>query len=134
MGEERRAELAGQLAVADESLGFLLAVAASVLLSLWALGVQRRGLALALAGEEAQAAALPGPLPARRAAGALLLGALGYFLSLALEGWEEARSGTEAQRRSAGRCLWAALFVLLAALLRFQDLAQEGEGAGGSFA
>ena len=94
--------------------------------------VQRRGLCLTLAGEEEQAAALPDVLPARRTAGAMVIGSLGFFLCLALRAWEDARSGTEAACRSASANLWASLFVLLAALLRFLDLRNQAAGQDGS--
>ena len=85
--------------------------------------------------KEEQAAALPDVLPARRTAGAMVIGSLGFFLCLALRAWEDARSGTEAACRSASANLWASLFVLLAALLRFLDLRnqtaeQDGSEAG----
>ena len=132
MEEAQRALLEEQLATADQSLGFLLVLVASVLLSFWTVTVQRRGLCLVLAGEEEQAAALPDVLPARRTAGAMVIGSLGFFLCLALRAWEDARPGPEAARRPASRNLWASLFVLLAALLRFLDLRNQAAGQDGS--
>lgn len=134
MEEARRASLEAQLSTAEQSQGFLLVLLASVLLSFWTVNIQRQRLCLTLAGEEERAAALPGVFPARRTAGAMVIGALGFFLCLALKTWEEAQTGTEAARRSASVNLWASLFVLLAALLRFLDLGRQGaeqeEGAG----
>ena len=130
--QAQRALLEEQLATADQSLGFLLVLVASVLLSFWTVTVQRRGLCLTLAGEEEQAAALPDVLPARRTAGAMVIGSLGFFLCLALRAWEDARSWTEAACRSASANLWASLFVLLAALLRFLDLRNQAAGQDGS--
>ena len=130
--QAQRALLEEQLATADQSLGFLLVLVASVLLSFWTVTVQRRGLCLTLAGEEEQAAALPDVLPARRTAGAMVIGSLGFFLCLALRAWEDAQSGTEAACRSASANLWASLFVLLAALLRFLDLRNQAAGQDGS--
>ena len=52
--QAQRALLEEQLATADQSLGFLLVLVASVLLSFWTVTVQRRGLCLVLAGEEEQ--------------------------------------------------------------------------------
>lgn len=132
MEEAQRALLEEQLATADQSLGFLLVLVASVLLSFWTVTVQRRGLCLVLAGEEEQAAALPDVLPARRTAGAMVIGSLGFFLCLALRAWEDAQSGTEAACRSPSANLWASLFVLLAALLRFLDLRNQAAGQDGS--
>ena len=130
--QAQRALLEEQLATADQSLGFLLVLVASVLLSFWTVTVQRRGLCLVLAGEEEQAGALPDVLPAPRAAGAMVIGSLGFFLCLALRAWEDARSGTEAACRSPSANLWASLFVLLAALLRFLDLRNQAAGQDGS--
>ena len=130
--QAQRALLEEQLATADQSLGFLLVLVASVLLSFWTVTVQRRGLCLVLAGEEEQAAALPDVLPARRTAGAMVIGSLGFFLCLALRAWEDARSGAAAACRSPSANLWASLFVLLAALLRFLDLRNQAAGQDGS--
>ena len=130
--QAQRAILEEQRSIVDQSLGFLLVLVASVLLSFWTVTVQRRGLCLILAGEGEQAAALPDILPVKRVAGAMVIGALGFFLCLALNTWEEARTGPEATRRSASSNLWASLFVLVAALLRFLDLGQqEAQGEQG---
>ena len=121
--QAQRALLEEQLATADQSLGFLLVLVASVLLSFWTVTVQRRGLCLTLAGEEEQAAALPDVLPARRTAGAMVIGSLGFFLCLAIQAWRDLTPETGcAARRSAGRNLWASVLVLAAAVVRLDDL------------
>lgn len=55
-------------------------------------------------------------------ASALVVGCLAYFFGLALDTWEESRSGDCAARCSADRNAWASLFVLAAALIRLCDL------------
>lgn len=118
---DRRA-LAGQLAAVEESLGFLVLLLGSLLLSFSALQLQRRQLACAAAGEEEAAAAVPDPYPLRCGASALVVGALGYFFAQALEGWQSTQAGSPDGRASALRNLWAALLVLAAALIRLCDL------------
>ena len=127
-----RQTLCSQLKTVDASLLFLLFIILSVVLSYAAVGIQRRQLADTLAGNTQAAAALPPVFPIRCCASALVIGALGFFLCLALNTWEEARTGPEATRRSASTNLWASLFVLVAALLRFLDLGQqEAQGEQG---
>lgn len=131
--ERERETLCARLGTVDDSLGFLLILISSVLLSFWAVLLQRKGLCLTLEGDLQGAAALPGVLPIQKKAGAMVVGSLGFFLSLALETWEQAReTGGEAARRSAGVNLWASLFVLLAALLRFQELNRACREDGGT--
>ena len=77
------------------------------------------------------AAALPRVFPIRLSASALVVGALGFFLCLALKTEREtARGGTPAARRSACTNLWASLFVFLAALLRLDDLLGTRDASG----
>lgn len=117
---ERQA-LCEQLETVDRSLFFLTAVAASVLLSFWSVGIQRRSLADALRGEAG--AGLPDVFPIKGTAGALVTAALGYFFSLALDALETAERGEDpAALRSARVNAWASLLVLAAALLRLDDL------------
>ena len=106
-----------QLRTVDESLLFLLLIVLSVLLSYWGVRIQREGLCRTLQGDAEGAAALPRVFPIRLSASALVVGALGFFLCLALKTEREtARGGTPAARRSACTNLWASLFVFLAAL------------------
>ena len=123
MGETAdRQRLTGQLETVEESLGFLVLLVGSLLLSFSALQLQRRQLARAAAGEMEAAAAVPDPYPLRCRASALVVGALGYFFAQALEGWQEAGGAEKGKQASALRNLWAALLVLAAALIRLCDL------------
>lgn len=84
-----------QLRTVDESLLFLLLIVLSVLLSYWGVRIQREGLCRTLQGDAEGAAALPRVFPIRLSASALVVGALGFFLCLALKTEREtARGGT----------------------------------------
>ena len=111
-----RQVLAGQLETVEESLGFLVLLLGSLLLSFSALQLQRRQLACAAAGEAEAAAAVPDPYPLRCGVSALVVGALGYFFA------QSAQTGSPDAQASALRNLWAALLVLAAALIRLCDL------------
>lgn len=103
----------------------------SVLLSYWGVRIQREGLCRTLQGDAEGAAALPRVFPIRLSASALVVGALGFFLCLALKTEREtAQGGTPAARRSACTNLWASLFVFLAALLRLDDLLGTRDASG----
>lgn len=117
---EEREELCGQLDTVETSLVFLVAVVASVLLSLWATLRQREAVCLALQGEDAAARRVGAVYPIRAVAGALVLGSLGYFLWLAYCYWKEA--SPESDRPSAWANLWASALVLSAAIVRWRDL------------
>lgn len=99
----------------DTSVFFLLCVLASVYLSFRILGLQRRQL-LAEDNETGD------PFPLQLGASALALGALGYFLSLALERLADAGPEDGAECRSARINALASALVLAAALLRLADL------------
>lgn len=123
MEEDERRALCGRLETADASLFFLLLILLSVLLSFWAVRVQRGRLCLTIRGGTGEAASAAGVFPIRWAAGALAVGALGFFLCLAVRGAEEAeRGGDPAAVRSARVNLWASILVLSAAVLRLEDL------------
>ena len=82
--------LAGEARTLNDSLGYILAVIGSVLLSFGATALQRDGVCLALAGDSAGARAAQDRVRRLRLlAGAILIGALGYFLCLALRAAEE---------------------------------------------
>ena len=69
------------------------------------------------------AAALPPVFPIRCCASALVIGALGFFLCLALNAWQQASQGDDpVARKSAAANLCASVLVLAAALLRLDDL------------
>ena len=113
-----------QLRTVDESLLFLLLIVLSVLLSYWGVRIQREGLCRTLQGDAEGAAALPRVFPIRLSASALVVGALGFFLCLAL------KTVRETARRAACTNLWASLFVFLAALLRLDDLLGTRDASG----
>lgn len=118
---EERERLAGEARTLEESLGFILAVAGSVLLSLEATALRRAGVCRTLDGDpEAGRALLAEEGRLRLLAGAVLMGALGYFLCLALRSVEES-AGDPAAEEAARTNLLASLLVLAAALLRFLD-------------
>lgn len=113
--------LAGEARTLDDSLGYILAVIGSVLLSYKATALQRDGVCLALAGDEAGAQDAQAQVRrVRLLSGAVLIGALGYFLCLALRAVDQTR-GDPAAASSARTNLTASVLVLLAALLRFLD-------------
>lgn len=119
--------LAGEARTLDDSLGYILAVIGSVLLSYKATALQRDGVCLALAGDDTGAEAVQAQVRRLRLrSGAILIGALGYFLCLALRAVDQSR-GDPGAERSARTNLAASLLVLLAALLRFLD--QKGQAA-----
>ena len=123
MEEEQKKTLCAQLGVVDDSLFFLLLIIAATLLSFWSVSLQRKGLCLTIQGETETAGQLPPIYPIRHKASAIIVGALGFFLRLALRTLEEAEEGGDCvAKRSARSNLWASLFVLLAAMLRYQDL------------
>ena len=120
---EEQALLCEQLDTADQSLVFLVLILLSILLSLWALLIQRQELAAAVCGDRETAEELPPVFPIRCSASSIVIGALGFFLCLALRSWDEARRDSDpAAQRSARINLWARLLVFLAALLRMDDL------------
>lgn len=119
--------LAGEARTLDDSLGYILAVIGSVLLSYQATALQRDGVCLALAGDDAGAQDAQARVRRLRLlAGAVLIGALGYFLCLALRAADQ--TGDDPAAASSARTnLTASVLVLLAALLRFLD--QKGQTA-----
>ena len=124
-----------QLGIVDQSLGFLLILIASVLLSFYTVVIQRRGLCLTISGDTEAAASLPDVYPIKRRASAMVVGSLGFFLCLALNAWQQAEKGDDCvARRSATVNLWASLFVLLAGILRLMDLDFVACCSGGSAA
>ena len=76
---------------------------------------------LSLAGEATDRC--PDPYPLQRAAGAISVGALGFFFTLALRGWNTARAGDSPWVLHLSHVnLWASLLVLAAAILRLWAL------------
>lgn len=117
---EEREALCEELETVDTALDFLAVIVVSVLLSLWATLRQRQALRLAIQGEEETADRVGEVGPIRAVAGALVLGALGYFFWLAAETWKDAGRGSD--RDSARANLWASALVLSAAIIRWRDL------------
>lgn len=117
-----------QLDTLDDTVFFLVVIIASVLLSLWATLRQRQAVGLTLRGEEDAAQRAGAVIPIRFTASALVLGALGYFLCLAVRVWEDARCG--ADPASAKANLWASILVLAAAIVRWRDLRRVAELEG----
>lgn len=116
--DQERQELCSQLAQVDQAMGFILAIIAGVALSFTATSVQREAVCAALRGEEADTTAV---YPLRHAANSLVVGALGFFLCLAMRTWRQADQADGASARSAWSGLVASALVLAAALIRFQD-------------
>lgn len=119
---EEREELSEQLDTLDTTLNFLVVIILSVLLSFWATLRQREAVCWTMRGEEAAARQAGEVYPIRAVAGALVLGALGYFFWLAWQLWEDAGWGVS--RSSARANLWASALVLAAAVIRWRDLRQ----------
>lgn len=121
-------DLSEQLDMLDTTLNFLVLIVLSVLLSFWAALRQREAVCLAIRGEENAARQAGEVYPIRAVAGALVLGALGYFFWLAWRLWEDARCGVS--RSSARANLWASALVLAAAMIRWRDLRQTWDQSG----
>ncbi|HIT31295.1 MAG TPA: hypothetical protein IAC25_00420 [Candidatus Enterenecus stercoripullorum] len=102
----------------DESSQFLIAIVASLLLSLRALLLQRGQVCAALAGETAPQRSV---YPLRHTAGALTLGAVGFFLCLAARTLAQADPEDPAALCSARSGLAASVLVFAAAAIRLDD-------------
>lgn len=112
-----------QLGITDESIRFLVLIILSVLLSFWSVLIQRGQLVCTLEGDARGAQAAPDVFPIKIAAGALVVGSLGFFLMLALNTCKTAAQGEDpVARHSASMNVWASLLVLTAALIRLYDL------------
>lgn len=123
MEEDEKKTLCEQLGITDESLAFLILILLGVLLSFWSITIQRRQLCLTIQGKTEAAAEAPPVYPIKHAASALIVGSLGFFLCLAHQAWKKACAGEDrVTKRSASINLWASILVLVAAVLRFDDL------------
>lgn len=123
MEEPSKQELCQSLNTIDSSILFLLLIILSVLLSFWSVLIQRGQLCDTLRGDDEAAGNAPPVYPIKRAAAALVVGSLGFFLCLALDTLRKAEGGEDCTaKRSARTNLWASLFVLAAAILRLNDL------------
>lgn len=115
----------------NTSIMFLILLVLSILLSLKAVLTQRE--VLCAAGEGGDTEGLPSPFPFQRAAGAIAIGALGYFFVLSLRAWNEAVEKKGAEEVCLARVnLWASLFVLSAAILRLLTLNAARQGSEGT--
>ncbi|MEG2118932.1 MAG: hypothetical protein RRY53_01155 [Pseudoflavonifractor sp.] len=98
----------------EQAAFFLLMIMLSLLLSLRGLGLQRDGVL---------GCAVPPVFPLKNAAGALVVGASGFFLCMALgERSSAAAGGDRTARHTADVNAIAALLVLIAAVLRLWNL------------
>lgn len=111
--------LCEQLSTVDESIYFIVLIIAGVLLSFKATNIQRDALCDTILGE---APDVSGVYPLRHTANSLVVGALGFFLCLAIKTWRETDQSDCVASRSAHSNLWAALLVLAAALIRYDDV------------
>lgn len=116
---EQRQTLWEQLRTVDQSIWFIVAIIAGVFLSLNATAVQGDALCAAIGG---RAGSAPQVYPLRHTANSLVIGALGFFLCLAIRTWNEAGRGDPVAARSANANLWAAMLVLAAAMIRYDDV------------
>lgn len=111
-----------QLETVNQSTFYLILIILAVLLSFWSVLIQREQLKEALAGN-VQKATVQDVFPLKFNASVLTVSALGFFFALALRNCRDTdqRNDPIAQK-SAGMNVWASLFVLTAALIRFYDL------------
>lgn len=125
-----RSELEGALGTVNCSIKFLLLFILGLLLSFYAILIQRRQLCLTLSGEDVSA--LPSPYPFQHAAGGITLGGLVFFFLLAQQAYRDARNGGDPQAECLARWnLLASTLVLIASAIRLWTLEQgQGREAG----
>ena len=111
-----------QLDTADQSLLFLRLLIFSILLSYQALSIQRQQLNDTITGNTETEARQPRVFPLRLGASALVVGALGFFLCLALDTLRSVAPEDCVAKQSAQTNAVASLLVFLAGLLRLDDL------------
>lgn len=111
-----------QYGIVNQSIFYLILIIFSVLLSFWSMLIQRTELENTLAGNPQKEPAAD-VFSIKLIASALVISALGFFFCLALRTCRDASQGEDsAAQSSAGRNVWASLFVLAAALIRLYDL------------
>lgn len=120
--QEQQGGYEQQLSAVNQSLGFLLLIVFSVLLSFYALALQRRQLIYSQECPE-KLNELPPVFPIRLLAGAIVSGSLCFFLQLTLQSGREPGQTPE-QRLSSRRNIAASFLVLAAALIRLFDLCE----------
>lgn len=114
------------------SVVFLLVIIASILMSYFALCVQRKQQCLLGQGRTEEAACLPDVFPVRWRASTMIAGATGFFLWTAWKIYCAAcEAGACAERKSAWSGLLSAALVFAAALIRIGDLEFTGRQAQG---
>ena len=122
MQSEQQTLLQEQLNKVNQSLVFLVFVILSILLSFYGTIIQRQELVCFLLGKE-RPEWLPEVFPFRISASALVIGALGFFLCLALDTRREAERTCDPNACRSATINWvAAVLVFLAALFRLDDL------------
>ena len=126
MGEETSYDSA--LQTVNTSIMFLVLLVLGILLSLKGILLQRDSLCVLREGGDAEAPESPDLFQC--GAGAISIGALGYFFVLALQGWNDAcREGSAEAVRLSRMNLWASLLVLCAAVVRFWALNAARQGS-----
>lgn len=118
-------ELREQLCTVEESIRFLVLIVVGVLLSFQATMIQRSAILTELRGGEGDTSSV---YPLRHMANSLIVGALGFFLCLAIKTWREQDGEDCGEARTANAGLWAALLVFAAAVIRYEDLERRGIG------
>ena len=119
MAEETSYDAA--LETVNTSIVFLVLLILSILLSLKVALMQRDSLCILKEGGDTEC--LESPDLFQCGAGAISIGALGYFFTLALRGWNDAcREGSAEAVCLARMNLWASLLVLAAAVVRLLAL------------
>ncbi len=132
MGEENGGALEEELGVIHVSLPFLILVLGATVASFYALLLQREGALEALKRGSQARREEERIFLIRRAAGAVFVGALGFFLCLNLSLAQQLGEGAgEAALRSSRVNIWASILVLCAAILRFFTLEPPGNAAQG---
>lgn len=121
-----RSELKSALETVNCSIKFLLLFILGLLLSFYAILIQRRQLCLTLEGSSTDA--LPSPYPFQHAAGGITLGGLVYFFLLARQTYQTARSDDDTVAECLARWnLLASALVLIASVIRLWAL-EQGQG------
>lgn len=112
-------ELRGEVDSLNQSLGFLIAIIAGVLLSFRGLLVQRDGLCCQIEGGEPDLSCL---YPIRHTVSALITGALAFFLCLSARTAAQTPCDDPVAAHSGRANLLAAALVFAAAAIRFDDV------------
>lgn len=121
-----RSELESALGTANCSIRFLLLFILGLLLSFYAVLIQRRQLCLTLEGGSTDV--LPSPYPFQHAAGGITLGGLVFFFLLARRTYLDAQGDDDSKSECLARWnLLASTLVLIASVIRLWTL-EQGQG------